>query len=118
MQQIGGTHYEQLAYQPVQFICKLRLNYFEGNVIKYVTRYKYKNGVEDLQKALHYLHLEDELKPISYRGSFDDDDIDEIGKYVVENELDDRVYWIIYHVCTHAFKSAENEILELIMEEL
>ena len=37
------------------FIDEYELNYFEGNVIKYVVRHKAKNGLEDLQKAKWYL---------------------------------------------------------------
>ena len=37
------------------FIDEYDLNYFEGNVIKYVVRHKAKNGLEDLQKAKWYL---------------------------------------------------------------
>jgi len=37
------------------FIDEYDLNYFEGNIIKYVVRHKDKNGLEDLQKAKWYL---------------------------------------------------------------
>jgi hypothetical protein len=52
--QTGGTHY-QVAIQPWDYIIANDLGYLEGNVIKYVTRYKNKGGVEDLRKAQHYL---------------------------------------------------------------
>lgn len=52
--QVGGTHY-QTEIQPWDFIVANNLGYLEGNVIKYVVRYKSKNGVEDLKKARHYL---------------------------------------------------------------
>jgi len=52
--QVGGSHY-QLPIEPWDFIVKNDLGYLEGNIIKYITRYKKKNGVEDLEKALHYL---------------------------------------------------------------
>lgn len=52
--QIGGAHY-QLAVQPWDYIALNNLGYFEGNIIKYVTRWRGKNGVEDLKKARHYL---------------------------------------------------------------
>ncbi len=53
--QIGGTHYEDMPLQPWSIIESNKLDYWEGNVVKYILRYKYKNGVEDLEKALHYL---------------------------------------------------------------
>ena len=53
--QVGGTHYETKCIQPIDFIEANNLDFCEGNIIKYVTRYKDKNGLEDLQKAKWYL---------------------------------------------------------------
>ena len=61
-EQVGGDHYSKLAIQPVEYINANKLTYLQGNVIKYVTRYKDKNGVEDLQKAKHYIDLLIELE--------------------------------------------------------
>lgn len=55
--QEGGSHYSDMAIQPVEFIVKNEIGYLEGNVIKYVCRYKNKNGIEDLKKAQHYLEM-------------------------------------------------------------
>jgi len=52
--QVGGNHYET-AIEPIEFIEANNLSFHEGSVIKYVTRYKRKNGVEDLQKAKWYI---------------------------------------------------------------
>jgi hypothetical protein len=52
---INPTHYSKLAIQPIEFITKNKLGYNEGNVIKYICRYKDKNGVEDLKKAKQYI---------------------------------------------------------------
>lgn len=52
--QVGGSHYKR-ACQPWEIIEEWELNYWAGNIIKYVLRYPYKNGVEDLEKAAHYL---------------------------------------------------------------
>jgi len=62
--QVGGNHYSKLAIQPVEYINKNKLSYLQGNVIKYVTRYNDKNGVEDLQKAKHYIDLLIELEDV------------------------------------------------------
>lgn len=56
-EQVGGTHYKAMKIQPIEFITANNIGYMEGNVIKYVCRYKNKNGVEDLKKAMHYLQL-------------------------------------------------------------
>ena len=61
-QQVGGDHYSKLAIQPVEYINANKLTYLQGNVIKYVTRYKDKNGLQDLQKAKHYIDMLIELE--------------------------------------------------------
>ena len=55
--QEGGSHYKNMAIQPVQYIMANNLGFVEGNIIKYVSRYKNKNGVEDLKKARHFLDI-------------------------------------------------------------
>ena len=55
--QVGGDHYKNLAIQPVEYITANNLSYLQGSVIKYVTRYKNKNGIEDLQKAIHFVKM-------------------------------------------------------------
>jgi hypothetical protein len=56
-EQVAGSHYKDLAIQPAEFIHKNGIGYMEGAVIKYLTRWRNKNGVEDLKKARHYLDL-------------------------------------------------------------
>ena len=53
--QVGGMHYAEKAIQPWDFIVSNNIGYLEGNVIKYVSRWRDKGGVEDLRKAGHYL---------------------------------------------------------------
>ena len=55
--QEGGNHYKKCKIQPLEYIYANGIGYLEGNVIKYVTRHKDKNGVEDIKKAMHYLEL-------------------------------------------------------------
>ena len=55
--QVGGDHYKDLEIQPFEFIERNGLGYGVGNVIKYLCRYKSKGGIEDLQKARHYIDL-------------------------------------------------------------
>jgi hypothetical protein len=56
-EQVGGSHYKSLAIQPIEYILSNGLNFAEGNIIKYTTRYKQKGGVEDLRKVIHYAEL-------------------------------------------------------------
>lgn len=55
--QIGGNHYTNKKIQPIDYILENNLPYCEGNVVKYVTRHKEKNGAEDIKKAIHYLRF-------------------------------------------------------------
>lgn len=56
-QQIGGNHYTKLAIQPMHYSLANNLNAAQHTIIKYVTRYQDKGGVEDLLKARHTLDL-------------------------------------------------------------
>jgi hypothetical protein len=55
--QVGGNHYKDFPIQPIEFIHRNGLSYLVGNIIKYIVRYKLKNGVEDLKKAQHYSEI-------------------------------------------------------------
>jgi len=69
-EQVGGGHYKDMVIQPVEFIHRNRIGYMEGNAIKYLCRWRSKNGIEDLKKAKHYIELlialesqQEEVKP-------------------------------------------------------
>jgi len=51
----GPGHYKEKPMQPWDFIVANNLGYLEGNVIKYITRWRQKDGVQDLRKAKHYI---------------------------------------------------------------
>lgn len=55
--QVGGAHYKDLKIQPVEYIHANRIPFCEGNVIKYVTRWRDKGGIADLEKAKHFIEL-------------------------------------------------------------
>lgn len=55
--QVGGKHYKDFAIQPIEYILANDIPFLEANVIKYVSRWKDKNGVEDLEKAKHYIEI-------------------------------------------------------------
>ena len=55
--QVGGNHYKNYKIQPVEFIIKNNIGFVEGNIIKYILRFKEKGGAEDLEKAKHYIEL-------------------------------------------------------------
>ncbi len=49
------THYNERKMEPLDYIIANELDFLEGNIIKYITRYTYKGGVNDLLKARTYL---------------------------------------------------------------
>lgn len=55
--QVGGDHYKDQGIQPVEYIHANDLSFFEGNVVKYVTRHKTKGKVEDIRKVIHYAQM-------------------------------------------------------------
>jgi hypothetical protein len=52
--QHGGTHYQK-PIQPWDYIAANGIGFFEGNAIKYLSRWRDKGGIEDLRKAQHYI---------------------------------------------------------------
>lgn len=60
--QEGGNHYKVLKIQPVEYVHANQIPFIEGNIIKYVTRHKTKNGKQDLLKARHFIDLLIELE--------------------------------------------------------
>lgn len=108
--QVGGTHYRS-EYQHWDFVANaLGYRYFEGNATKYVARWRKKNGVADLEKALHYLN---KLMELASAGMFDPLYMnarritggerggyisDEVYKFCKANELGDHETDFIYRV--------------------
>lgn len=60
--QQGGDHYKKLKIQPIEYIHANNLPFAEGCVVKYVTRWRDKDGIKDLKKAKHFLELLIELE--------------------------------------------------------
>lgn len=60
--QVGGSHYKDMAFQPIELITALRCSFIQGCIIKYISRYKNKNGAQDIKKCIHYAQLAIELK--------------------------------------------------------
>ena len=54
-EQVGGNHYSKLAIDPYEYSMVNSLNPLQMNAIKYITRYPFKNGIEDINKAIHTL---------------------------------------------------------------
>ena len=55
--QIGGDHYKKMVIQPSDYIVKNNLGWYEGNIVKYITRHSVKGGKQDIEKVIHYAQL-------------------------------------------------------------
>jgi hypothetical protein len=55
--QIGGDHYKDFAIMPIEYITKNKLDFCEGNIVKYISRHKLKGKAEDIRKVIHYAEL-------------------------------------------------------------
>lgn len=60
--QVGGNHYKNMKIQTATFCMENELDYCQSNIVKYTCRHEAKGGVEDLDKAIHYLELLKEIK--------------------------------------------------------
>ncbi len=79
--QEGGEHYTQMKIQPIEYIDANDLDFFQGNIVKYITRHKFKNGVEDINKIIHYCEL---IKHFQYK-------VPPPHSYTEITELDDEI---------------------------
>ena len=61
-QQVGGNHYERLKVEPVRVFAAFNFNWFQGEILKYVSRFQFKNGKQDLNKAIHIAQMAKDLK--------------------------------------------------------
>lgn len=59
-EQVSGKHYE-MEIEPVHIIAALKLNWFQGEILKYVSRHRRKNGISDLNKAIHVCDMAKDL---------------------------------------------------------
>tara|TARA_R110002153_G_scaffold223455_1_gene375987 strand:+ start:11819 stop:12115 length:297 start_codon:yes stop_codon:yes gene_type:complete len=81
--QVGGSHYKSCGIQPVEYIYANDLNYFEGNIIKYITRHRTKGeGRKDIEKVIHYAELILQLEYEEVDNKMLRDLISERGRYV------------------------------------
>lgn len=60
--QIGGDHYKKCKIQPIDYIFANGLDFFQGSIVKYITRFRDKGGKQDLLKIKHYVDLLIELE--------------------------------------------------------
>lgn len=66
--QVGGAHYKTMLIQPAEFVHRNGIGFMEGSVIKYVSRWRAKGGIDDLRKARHFLDLLIEMETRTVQG--------------------------------------------------
>lgn len=94
--QVAGNHYKQFKIQPIEFTMKNGLGFIEGNIIKYISRHKLKNGAEDIMKVKHYAELLLEIE------------------YGIKQGVDNTLNKVVNEVATKEEISA-NELVEKIL---
>lgn len=114
--EVGGSHYEKQKYQPIKLITELNLNFFQGNIVKYLTRYRDKNGAEDIQKALHYAQLGASLLPKNNALVFQER-VYQIHNYCVGNNLPQGIETIFVYTLHQNWVMIEKDI-ELLYQRL
>lgn len=98
--QVGGSHYESLKIEPIELFVKYNVNWFQGEVIKYCSRFLNKNGKQDLLKAIQVCDLADSLGLSVSRPLFIPKlDNDFLNKYTSQFEysevLDDIINYLL-----------------------
>ena len=96
--QVGGNHYQTMKIQPAEFINKNEMKFAEGNAIKYICRHVNKGGLQDLQKAKHYIDMiierdyADEAKGSSVDSGLDIN-IEDVKISYANEELNDAIFY-------------------------
>ncbi len=130
LHQVGGKHYERLEIQPIKLFVQYKLNWFQGEAIKYPSRFPYKGGLEDLQKSIHILDM-----ALEYFGPtlFDEQDfqlyetgseplIELYANQFKEGFFKEYIsygyfYSFLYSIISRNYKKAKRELELLILSE-
>lgn len=96
--QVGGSHYRRFSPQPIEFFWDFQIPFCYANAMKYVLRYKWKNGVEDLRKAKHCLEYAIERERVDFNSkncpfrSFNSLKIKDVDDFITKNENELNVF--------------------------
>lgn len=92
--QVGGTHYKVGGEEHWDRVHRLELDYFQGQITKYVERWKLKNGIQDLQKARHFLdkYIELEEKKVAAQVASGPTGVETSGS-APSREVYERIKW-------------------------
>ena len=114
--QVGGSHYTDLAMQPIELIVKLKCTFIQGCIIKYISRYKKKNGFQDLEKCEHYAKLSLELEEQKKR-TIKPKELELINEYIKKNRFTILQRAIIMNTINGLYKNVVQCCKELIQIE-
>lgn len=112
--QVGGNHYKNMPFQPVELFAKTHCTPFQANIWKYITRYKYKNGQQDVEKCMHYAQLAKELK---CNGQLGYKKLQIVQAFCSYNKLSDRVMRIVTAAALDKYDEVVKECKSLLRKE-
>jgi hypothetical protein len=112
--QVGGDHY-RTAYQHWNLALKLKLPYLDGCATKYVTRWRKKEGIKDLQKGMHYLNKILEVGDYDIRRNPNVAVDQEVKRFAEANDLTFMEYQFMYLMCTYTEEKILRNARRLLM---
>jgi len=67
--QVDGDHYQKMAIQPIDYILANKLDFCEGCIVKYISRWRSRGGVNDLRKIKQFCEflIESELEKMDLK---------------------------------------------------
>lgn len=118
-EQIGGSHYKNMACQPIELIAKLKFDFIQGSILKYISRDK-GNRLQDLQKAKHFCEIGIVYggfeKKVNVKSPACQSLFKRINNYVQVNALHPDVSDVILYVAHNDYKKAAIIINNLIRD--
>ena len=114
--QIGGDHYKSLPYQPDTLATVLCFNFKQGSMLKYVSRYKKKDGRKDLLKVIHFAQLGQQMPPKNFY-LFGEESSSEIHRYVTLNKMPPLIEQIIFEIASQNWIEIV-KLINLLIKEL
>lgn len=116
--QIAGDHYKKQQIQPWDFIPECDLNFFEGNVLKYTSRWRSKNGMVDLEKVAHFIDKMIELKGNGDLDSSGHATSSQIDAYCLANKIYDFRERIIISIVSGGWNLRSLSWAQLLIKSL
>lgn len=110
--QVGGSHYSSMAMQPIELIAQLKCSFFQANIIKYISRFKSKNGKQDIEKSIHYAQLAIDLED---KRAISNDNAKQVAYFCKVNGLSTLCEKIITEACYDNFGQVIRLCRKLIM---